>query len=90
MTVGTKQLKNQLSAFLRRARAGEIVKITDRGHVVAELRGVGADPSSEAELLLKLEAIGLVTAGSRRFRDFRPVRLRRGASASKAIAEDRG
>lgn len=36
-TIGLKSLKNQLSACVRAARAGETVIITDRGHPVAEL-----------------------------------------------------
>jgi len=36
-TVGIRELKNRLSAYLREARAGRTVAITDRGRVVAEL-----------------------------------------------------
>lgn len=37
-TVGIKELKNKLSEYVRLAKVGEVVAITDRGHVVAELR----------------------------------------------------
>src|SRR3989442_10905751 len=36
-TVGIRELKNRLSTYLREARAGRTVAITDRGRVVAEL-----------------------------------------------------
>jgi prevent-host-death family protein len=36
-TVGLKTLKNKLSEYVRLAAAGEIVVITDRGRVVAEI-----------------------------------------------------
>ncbi|MDX2223835.1 MAG: type II toxin-antitoxin system prevent-host-death family antitoxin [Rhodospirillaceae bacterium] len=36
-TVGLRALKNQLSAYVRRAAAGETILVTDRGKVVAEL-----------------------------------------------------
>lgn len=36
--VGVKQLKNRLSEFLRLVRAGEVVLVTDREVVIAELR----------------------------------------------------
>ena len=36
-TVGLRELKNQLSKYVERARSGETVAITDRGQVVAEL-----------------------------------------------------
>ena len=36
-TVGVRELKNRLSEYLRRARAGEGVLVTARGEVVAEI-----------------------------------------------------
>jgi antitoxin (DNA-binding transcriptional repressor) of toxin-antitoxin stability system len=90
MTVGTKQLKNQLSYYLRRVRAGEVVKVTDRGRIVAELRGAVAGRSNEEGLLRELDVAGLVTAGAGRLRDFQPVRLRGRILASAVVSEDRG
>ena len=37
-SVGVKQLKSRLSEYLRLVRSGEIVLVTDRDEVVAELR----------------------------------------------------
>jgi len=37
-TVGIKTLKNKLSEYIRLVKAGEVIAITDRGQVVAELR----------------------------------------------------
>jgi antitoxin (DNA-binding transcriptional repressor) of toxin-antitoxin stability system len=37
-TVGVKQLKARLSEYLRLVRSGEVVLVTDRDEVVAELR----------------------------------------------------
>ncbi len=36
--VGIRELKNRLSEYVRLVRAGEVVMVTDRGEVVAELR----------------------------------------------------
>jgi antitoxin (DNA-binding transcriptional repressor) of toxin-antitoxin stability system len=36
--VAVKELKNRLSQYLREVAAGEVVLVTDRGKVVAELR----------------------------------------------------
>jgi prevent-host-death family protein len=36
-TVGIKELKNKLSAYLRAVADGETVRVTDRGRVVAEI-----------------------------------------------------
>jgi antitoxin (DNA-binding transcriptional repressor) of toxin-antitoxin stability system len=37
-TVGIRELKNGLSRYVREARAGEEIQVTDRGEIVAELR----------------------------------------------------
>jgi len=47
-TVGIKELKNELSAWLREVRRGTRVLVADRGTVVAELREPGAVYESEA------------------------------------------
>ncbi len=36
-TVGIRELKNRLSLYVHKAEAGDVVIITDRGRVVAEL-----------------------------------------------------
>jgi len=36
-TVGLREFKNKFSKYVARARGGESVSITDRGHIVAEL-----------------------------------------------------
>lgn len=47
--VGLRELKNQLSKYVQRARSGETVLITDRGEVVAELSPPGkTSPAGEA------------------------------------------
>jgi antitoxin (DNA-binding transcriptional repressor) of toxin-antitoxin stability system len=43
--VGLRELKNRLSWYIRHVRGGHTVAVTDRGHVVAELR-----PPSELPL----------------------------------------
>ena len=44
-SVGIKALKNRLSEYVRLAAAGEVVLVTDRGRVVAELVPPRADRS---------------------------------------------
>jgi len=41
-TVGIRELKARLSAVLREVQRGDVVLVTDRGRVVAELRAPGA------------------------------------------------
>jgi prevent-host-death family protein len=60
--VGVRELKDRLSEYLRLVRDGEVVEVTDRGTVVAELRS----PSEGGELarrfpgLVELARKGLV------------------------------
>jgi antitoxin (DNA-binding transcriptional repressor) of toxin-antitoxin stability system len=89
VTVGTKELKNRLSHYLRRVRAGEVVRVTDRGRVVAEIRAVARSRSKEDLALAELEASGALTPGSGRFARFPGARVR-GVRASRAVLADRG
>jgi prevent-host-death family protein len=90
VNVGTKELKNRLSHYLRQVRAGQIVRVTDRGKVVAELRAVKHAPADDRACLQELEALGVVTVGTGRFETVHPVRLRGRVRASKAVVRDRG
>jgi prevent-host-death family protein len=57
--VGIKDMKARLSEYVRAARAGEVILVTDRGEVVAELR----PPTQRAEMTGTLEeALGALSA----------------------------
>lgn len=91
MNVGTRELKNRLSHYLRRIReAGESIYVTDRGEVIAELRPV-ARPSrqSERETLVALAANGDISMGTGRFADFKPIKRRSKLSVADLVLEDR-
>jgi len=63
--VAVKELKNRLSAYLREVAKGEVVLVTDRGRVVAELRR----PTTEMtfgpveQALERLYAVGVLVPG---------------------------
>ncbi len=61
--VGLKVLKNRLSEYVRMAAGGEIILVTDRDRVVAELRppSEGRSPVAEDALLADLVKKGLLT-----------------------------
>ena len=63
-TVGIKELKNKLSAYLRDVRSGVRVLVSDRNRVIAELReplgAYGADATIDPQLADWIEA-GIVT-----------------------------
>lgn len=58
LQVGIRELKNDLSRYVRRARAGDEVVITDRGRPVARLTAVDATTDHLADLV----AAGVVRA----------------------------
>lgn len=63
--VGIRELKNRLSEYVRLVRAGEVVMVTDRGEVVAELRGpgqMGAESSPGLQALARRGAVSLGAA----------------------------
>lgn len=63
--VAVKELKNRLSAYLREVRNGEVVLVTDRGVVVAELRqpSPGAVLGAHDQVLERLSAEGVLAPG---------------------------
>lgn len=84
------QLKNRLSAYLRRVRAGATVLILDRDEPVARLERVGVG-ERHADRISRLEKAGVLRPGRRRLRVDRlrspPPTARR--SVLEALLEDR-
>lgn len=90
MQVGTRELKNRLSHYLRQvSQSKESIYVTDRGEIVAELRPV-ADRREAGEVLLELGSKGVLSpADGRRFRSFKPIRPKRSVSLAGIVLEDR-
>ena len=86
-----RELKNRLTYYLRRARKGEEVIVTERGRPVAVLQSVQhLDRGAALETrLARLAALGIVTLPTRKgFGRNRPLRII-GPPVSRAILEDR-
>lgn len=62
-TVGLRELKNHLSVYVRAARKGETVAVTDRGEVVAHL-APPAKPKKQSHPLEEMARRGEVTLGT--------------------------
>lgn len=78
-----RELKAQLSAFVKRAAAGELITVTDRGRPVATL-----GPVLDAVDLSEGVAQGWVTPATRR--GLKPVARQRATGTTRqALAEDR-
>jgi antitoxin (DNA-binding transcriptional repressor) of toxin-antitoxin stability system len=90
MKVGTKELKNRLSHYIRLVQQGEPVQVTDRGAVVAELRLLREAESSDDACLQALEQDGLLTVGKKRLTAFEPIVARGRKVLSEMVIEDRG
>jgi prevent-host-death family protein len=90
MHVGTRELKNRLSHYLRRVRESrKPIYVTDRGEVVAELRPVG-DGGAKDKVLLALAAADELSLGSGgRLKDFNPIKPTRAVSLASIVIEDR-
>ncbi len=90
--VAVKELKNQLSAYLRDVARGEVFLVTDRGRVVAELRR----PTAEVALgqlehsLDKLHAEGVLVPGlPQNARAYRRTQVRLKGSSQSLLDADR-
>jgi antitoxin (DNA-binding transcriptional repressor) of toxin-antitoxin stability system len=61
--VGIKELKNKLSEYVKLAKSGEVVLVTDRGDVVAELRAPTPwkDPMMDNPWFAEQVRLGLIT-----------------------------
>lgn len=65
-TANVRELKDKLSAFLRDVQRGDIVLVTDRGRVVAEIRQPtleGQVPGAGGDRSRRLVEAGILTLG---------------------------
>jgi antitoxin (DNA-binding transcriptional repressor) of toxin-antitoxin stability system len=94
-SVGIRELKNRLSDYVRRVRSGEVVLVTDRGQVVAEL-GPPGHATSDSAIPVGLRALakrGLVTLGAgggANLYEALPRTQRRKTSSTQLLDEERG
>ena len=93
ISVGIRDLKNRLSAYLRMVRQGEEVLITDRGEAIAELRQPLRLPEAAAyPELVRRARLGKVRLGAPNRADLYP-RMPRSLSSGTArrlLDEERG
>ncbi len=87
VTVGVRELKNHLSGFLDRVKAGEEITVTEHGRPIARLSSVSPDIDRMAALV---EA-GIVTpaVSSQRRLPTKRVKLAPGGQLSDIVAEQR-
>lgn len=89
--VGIKELKNRLTQYLRQAKRGEEIIVTERGHPIVLMQSLKAAERVESldARLARLAAQGRVAMPTRS--PLRRIRLAkvRGAPVSQTILEER-
>jgi antitoxin (DNA-binding transcriptional repressor) of toxin-antitoxin stability system len=88
--VGVREFKDRLSAYIRKARGGQSVLITDRGEVVAELGPPGhhLESSPHPPGLQALARRGLATLGQpNEAAVYRPLRRALAPGRSKTLLD---
>lgn len=85
--VGVRELRQNLSVYLRRVRAGQTLEVTERGHPVARLMPLEQHMTAYDRLV----AEGTITPATARTEDLPPpVKLKRGElTISEALEEQR-
>jgi prevent-host-death family protein len=54
MRVGTRELKNKLSEYMRRVKAGETITVTEHGRTIGQI--IPVKPTFEARILAMMDA----------------------------------
>jgi prevent-host-death family protein len=83
--VGIRELRQDLSRYLRRVRAGERLIVTERGRPLAVL----APWAEEGDTIDRLVAEGRARRGAGGLLSVRPLRRAVSRDASDALAEER-
>ncbi len=87
MRVGTRDLKNKLSEYLRRVKAGETIIVTEHGKAIGQI--IPAKPTVE-ERLQAMVAAGLADWNGQKMKPRKPAAVNRSKKQiSDLVAEDR-
>ncbi len=87
MTVGVRELKTQLSKYLRQVKAGRTIVITEHGRMVGRLVPMTV---SLDEKLERMRRAGLIRWSGKKLKPMKPVaRLKLGRSLATLIVEER-
>lgn len=73
--VGTRELKNKLSEYMRRVKAGETIIVTERGKTIGQI--VPVRPTLEERLQTMVDA-GLAEWNGQKLKPYKPKAVNRG------------
>ena len=90
MTIGVRELKANLSKYLKRVRAGASITVTDRGRAIATIQPAAAR-AADLSWVHQMVAEGKADWGGGKPRGLTPpLKLRgKGKTASEMLIEDR-
>lgn len=89
MKVGVRELRDNLSRYLDRVRAGEEVVVTDHGREIAKVVPI-ADGERKPSALDRLAAEGLASPPLKPKRPLPPRGIRVSEAVSPLVSEQRG
>ena len=85
--VGTRELKTNLSKYLRRVKAGETIIVTERGKEIGQITPVA---QSLEQRMQALADAGFLDWNGKKMEPYQPVAINRsGKQVSDLIVEDR-
>lgn len=84
--VGVRELRQNLSVYLRRVQAGETLEVTEHGHAVARLEPLAEKPLSTLQQMI---LDGRARPATTDIRDFEPLDLGPGRPLSEILQEMR-
>lgn len=85
MQIPVRELKNHLSAWLRRARAGERLTITSHGKAIAVLGPAATGATSDESMVRELEAMPWITPARK---NGKPAGLDRPAAVPEGTTDE--
>ena len=87
MQVGVRELKTQLSKYLRQVKAGRTIVITDHGKPVGRIVPAGQTLDDKLRAMV---AAGLAEWSGKKLKPMKPVaRVKKGHSVADLLIEDR-
>jgi prevent-host-death family protein len=85
--IGTRELKNKLSEYLRRVKAGQTITVTERGKPIGQIVPIRA---SVEDRLSTMVASGVSEWNGKKIKPYRPVAVNRSRhKVSDLVSQDR-
>ncbi len=87
MHVGTRELKNRLSEYMRRVKSGQTIIVTEQGRAIGQI--IQLKPLLEDRLQAMVSA-GIAEWNGQKMKPYRPAAVNRGErQVSDLVVEDR-